>query len=100
MQFLATLFAFEWETVKNATGHIQWRPVNNQLANAVPDAHIPGKRNAPMMLTTDIALKKDPAYKKISKRFLDNPKEFELAFAKAWFKLELGGLQSEPFTND
>ena len=53
----------------------------------MPDAHVEGKRNAPIMLTTDLSLKEDPAYREISKRFLDNPEEFELAFAKAWFKL-------------
>ncbi|MCW8870414.1 MAG: catalase-peroxidase, partial [Proteobacteria bacterium] len=68
-------------------GAIQWQPKDGAAANTVPDAHVEGKYHAPMMFTTDLALKEDPAYRKISKRFLENPDEFELAFAKAWFKL-------------
>ncbi|WNO10660.1 catalase/peroxidase HPI [Teredinibacter sp. KSP-S5-2] len=85
--FLQNLFAFEWVKTKSPAGATQWIPADNQAANLVPDAHDPNKRHAPIMLTTDLALKFDPSYREISKRFLDNPKEFELAFAKAWFKL-------------
>lgn len=86
-QYLANLYAFEWEQTKSPAGGIQWIPKGGQAANMVPDAHDPNKRHAPIMFTTDLALKMDPEYGKISKRFLENPKEFELAFAKAWFKL-------------
>lgn len=85
--FLTNLYAFEWEQTKSPAGGIQWIPKDNQAANMVPDAHVPDKRHAPIMLTTDIALREDPEYQKITKRFLENPKEFEQAFAKAWFKL-------------
>jgi catalase-peroxidase len=87
MMYLTNLFAFEWEQTRSPGGAIQWIPKDGQAANTVPDAHVEGKRHAPVMLTTDLSLKEDPAYREISKRFLDNPKEFELAFAKAWFKL-------------
>jgi len=87
MMYLTNLFAFEWEQTRSPAGAIQWIPKDGQAANTVPDAHVEGKRHAPMMLTTDLALKTDPAYRKISQRFLENPEEFELAFAKAWFKL-------------
>ncbi len=87
MQYLANLFAFEWEKTKSPAGAIQWVPKGGAAANTVPDAHDPNKKHAPIMLTTDLALKVDPIYEKISRRFLENPKEFELAFAKAWFKL-------------
>lgn len=86
-QFLANLFAFEWKKTKSPAGAIQWVPKNNGAANTVPDAHIPGRRHQPIMFTTDLALKKDPEYRKISERFLKNPEEYRLAFAKAWFKL-------------
>jgi len=86
-QYLANLYAFEWVKTKSPSGGIQWVPKGGQAANMVPDAHIPNKRHAPIMFTTDLALKMDPEYQKITKRFLENPKEFELAFAKAWFKL-------------
>jgi catalase-peroxidase len=66
---------------------VQWIPADGQASNLVPDAHDPSRRHAPIMLTTDLALKEDPAYRAISQRFLDNPGEFELAFAKAWYKL-------------
>ncbi len=85
--FLSNLFAFEWELTKSPAGAHQWRPKDGGAAGSVPDAHLKDKRHAPMMLTTDLSLKADPAYREISKRFLENPKEFELAFAKAWFKL-------------
>jgi catalase-peroxidase len=86
-QYLDNLFAFDWVQTKSPGGHIQWIPANGQAANLVPDAHIPGKRSAPIMFTTDIALKEDPIYREISLRFKEDPKQFELAFAKAWFKL-------------
>lgn len=87
MQYLSNLFNFEWEQTKSPNGNIQWVPKGGVADNLVPDAHDPKKKHAPIMFTTDLALKADPEYQKISKRFLDNPKEFELAFAKAWFKL-------------
>jgi catalase-peroxidase len=87
MMFLTNLFAFEWEQTRSPAGAIQWIPKGGQAANTVPDAHVEGVRHAPIMLTTDLALKTDPAYREISQRFLKNPKEFELAFARAWFKL-------------
>ena len=87
MQYLQNLFAFDWVKTKSPAGATQWIPANGQAANLVPDAHIQGKRHAPIMFTTDIALKEDPAYRKIALRFKDNQQEFELAFAKAWYKL-------------
>ncbi|MBS3963321.1 MAG: catalase/peroxidase HPI [Methylomonas sp.] len=86
-EYLTWLYSFEWETTKSPAGATQWIPKDGQGANFVPDAHIPGKRHTPIMFTTDLALKLDPEYQKISKRFLDHPKEFERAFAQAWFKL-------------
>ena len=86
-QYLTNLFAFEWVQAKSPAGATQWIPANNAAANLVPDAHDSKKRHAPIMFTTDLSLKRDPAYSKIAKHFLDNPKEFETAFAKAWFKL-------------
>lgn len=85
--FFQNLFGFEWEQTRSPAGAIQWKPTNASAANLVPDAHDPNKRHAPMMLTTDLSLRFDPAYEQISRRFLENPDEFELAFAKAWFKL-------------
>ncbi|WP_419172821.1 catalase/peroxidase HPI [Halobacteriovorax sp.] len=85
--YLDNLWAFEWKLTKSPAGAHQWIPTDEGAAEMVPDAHIKGKRHAPIMFTTDIALKKDPAYAKISKAFLDDPKKFEYAFAKAWFKL-------------
>ncbi|HSG91454.1 MAG TPA: catalase/peroxidase HPI [Pseudomonadales bacterium] len=87
MQYLQNLFAFEWVQTKSPAGATQWIPADGQGANLVPDAHDPTKRHAPIMFTTDLSLKEDPAYREISQRFLDNPEEFERAFAKAWFKL-------------
>ena len=87
MNYLQNLFAFNWVKTRSPAGAIQWIPDVESAANLVPDAHDPSKRHAPVMLTTDLSLKFDPSYRKISKRFLDNPEEFELAFAKAWFKL-------------
>jgi catalase-peroxidase len=85
--YLTWLYTFDWEISKSPAGATQWIPKNGQGANFVPDAHDPSKRHTPIMFTTDIALKMDPAYHAISKRFLENPKDFEQAFAKAWFKL-------------
>jgi len=87
MQYLNNLFNFEWVQTKSPTGAIQWIPKDGAGANLVPDAHEKSLRHAPIMFTTDLSLKFDPSYKAISKRFQENPKEFELAFAKAWFKL-------------
>jgi catalase-peroxidase len=87
MGYLTNLFAYDWEQTKSPAGAIQWIPTKGQAATLVPDAFDPAKRHAPVMFTTDLSLKFDPSYKKISKRFLDKPEEFKLAFAKAWFKL-------------
>ena len=86
-QYLDNLFAYEWVQTRSPAGAIQWIPADGQAANLVPDAHVEGKRHAPIMFTTDLSLKMDPAYRAISERFHKNPEEFELAFAKAWFKL-------------
>ncbi|MGB5543581.1 MAG: catalase/peroxidase HPI [Gammaproteobacteria bacterium] len=86
-QYLDNLFAFEWVQTRSPGGAIQWIPADGAAADLVPDAHDPSKRHAPIMFTTDLSLKFDPSYREISKRFQQNPKEFELAFAKAWFKL-------------
>jgi catalase-peroxidase len=85
--FFQNLFEFEWEQTRSPAGAIQWKPTDASAANLVPDAHDASKRHAPMMLTTDLSLRFDPAYGEISRRFYENPEEFELAFAKAWFKL-------------
>jgi catalase-peroxidase len=85
--YLENLFKYDWELVKGPGGANQWAPKNGAAADAVPDAHDPSKRRAPGMLTTDIALRVDPIYAPITKRFLDNPQEFAGAFAKAWYKL-------------
>jgi len=86
-QYLTNLYAFEWVKTKSPGGATQWIPANGAAANLVPDAHDKTKRHAPIMFTTDLALKEDPAYREITQRFLKDPKAFELAFAKAWFKL-------------
>ncbi|RRJ23771.1 catalase/peroxidase HPI [Rheinheimera mesophila] len=86
-QYLDNLYAFDWVQTRSPAGAIQWIPKDGQAANLVPDAHDKTKRHAPIMFTTDLALKEDPEYRKITMRFKENPKEFELAFAKAWFKL-------------
>jgi catalase-peroxidase len=86
-QYLDHLFNFEWVQTKSPAGATQWVPANNQGQNLVPDAHDPSKRHAPIMFTTDLALKFDPSYRQIAMRFRQNPEEFRLAFAKAWFKL-------------
>ena len=85
--YLTNLFAWDWVKTKSPAGATQWIPADGQGADMVPDAHDASKRHAPIMFTTDLALKHDPAYRKISQRFLSDPKAFELAFAKAWFKL-------------
>ena len=85
--YLETLFGYEWELTKSPAGAHQWRPKDGAGATAVVDAHDPAKRHAPMMTTADLALRMDPAYEKISRRFLANPQEFHDAFAQAWFKL-------------
>ncbi len=87
MQYLENLFAYDWVKTKSPAGAVQWVPKNNAAAGTVPDAHDPSRTHAPIMFTTDLALKEDPAYRKIALRFKKNPAEFELAFAKAWFKL-------------
>jgi catalase-peroxidase len=85
--FLDNLFRFEWKQTKSPAGATQWIPTDETAASMVPDAHIKGKFHAPIMLTTDLALKRDPDFRKIAERFRKNPKEFENAFARAWFKL-------------
>ncbi len=85
--FFWNLFGYEWELTKSPAGAHQWKPKHGMGANTVPDAHDPSKRHVPMMLTTDLALRMDPIYEKISRRFLDNPDQFADAFARAWFKL-------------
>ncbi len=85
--YLSNLFAYEWELTKSPAGAQQWIPKNGAGQGTVPDAHDPRKSHTPIMFTTDIALRMDPAYEKVSRRFLENPKEFEDAFARAWFKL-------------
>ena len=85
--FFENLFGYEWELGKSPAGAQQWKPKNNAGAGLVPDAHDASKRHAPFMLTTDLALRVDPAYEKISRHFYENPDEFADAFARAWFKL-------------
>jgi len=85
--YFENLFGFEWELTKSPAGANQWKPKGGAGAGTVPDAHDPAKSHAPTMLTTDIALRVDPAYEKISRRFHENPAEFADAFARAWFKL-------------
>ena len=85
--FLRNLFGYEWELTKSPAGAHQWRPKGGAGAGTVPDAHNPSKHHAPAMLTTDLALRFDPAYEKISRRFYEHPEQFADAFARAWFKL-------------
>ena len=85
--FFENLFGFEWELTKSPAGAHQWKPKDNAGAGTVPDAHDPNKKHAPFMLTTDLALKMDPDYEKISRHFYENPDEFADAFSRAWFKL-------------
>jgi catalase-peroxidase len=85
--FFTNLFSYEWELTKSPAGAHQWTPKNGAGNGTVPDAHDPSKRHAPSMLTTDLALRLDPAYEKISRRFYEHPDQFADAFARAWFKL-------------
>jgi catalase-peroxidase len=85
--FFRILFGFEWELTKSPAGAHQWKPKGDAGAGTVPDAHDPSKRHAPSMLTTDLALRFDPVYEKISRRFMENPDQLADAFARAWFKL-------------
>ncbi|MEK9822933.1 MAG: catalase/peroxidase HPI [Gammaproteobacteria bacterium] len=85
--YLQNLLNLEWKQTRSPAGAIQWIPVDEAMHNSVPDAHVEGKFNAPVMTTADLALKFDPAYRAIAERFLANPQEYRLAFAKAWFKL-------------
>ena len=85
--FFENLFGYEWELTKSPAGAHQWKPKDGAGAGTVPDAHDPSKRHAPSMLTTDLALRFDPVYEKISRRFHENPDQFADAFARAWFKL-------------
>jgi catalase-peroxidase len=85
--FFWNLFGYEWELIKSPAGAKQWQPKGGAGANSVPDAHDPSKRHAPTMLTTDLSLRFDPVYEKISRRFHENPDQFADAFARAWFKL-------------
>jgi catalase-peroxidase len=85
--FFETLFGYEWELDQSPAGANQWKPKDGAAADAVPGAHDPSARTAPMMLTTDLALREDPAYERISRRFLENPDELADAFARAWYKL-------------
>ena len=87
MGFFENLFEYEWELTKSPAGSYQWQPKDGEGDDTVPDAHDSDKKNPPMMLTTDLALKVDPEYRKISKRFYENPDEFADAYARAWFKL-------------
>jgi catalase-peroxidase len=94
--FFENLFSFEWELTKSPAGAHQWTPKNGAGNRTVPDAHDPAKRHAPSMLTTDLALRFDPAYEKISRRFHEHPDQFADAFARAWFKLthrDMGPIQ-------
>ena len=85
--YFDNLFGYDWELTKSPAGAQQWTPKNGSAAGTVPDAHDPAKKHAPMMFTTDLALKLDPTYEKISKRFHENPEAFADAFARAWYKL-------------
>ncbi len=86
-KFFDNLFGYEWEVTKSPAGANQWKPKDNAGAGTVPDAHDPSKKHAPFMLTTDLALRMDPAYEKISRHFHENPEEFADAYSRAWFKL-------------
>ncbi len=85
--YLENLFGYEWELTKSPAGAHQWTPRQASAAGTVPDAHDPSRRHAPMMFTTDLSLRMDPVYEKISKRFLENPQELADVFARAWYKL-------------
>ncbi len=85
--YFENLFGYDWELTASPAGAKQWKPVQAEAQGTVPDAHNPEKRHAPVMFTSDLAMREDPAYAKISRRFYENPEEFKQAFAKAWFKL-------------
>ena len=85
--YFENLFGYEWELTKSPAGAHQWKPLGASGDGTVPDAHDPGKRHPPMMTTADMAMRMDPAYEKISRRYMENPQEFADAFARAWFKL-------------
>ncbi len=85
--YLVNLYTYDWVQTRSPAGAVQWEPARGAASDLVPDAHDPSKRHAPMMFTTDLALKVDPAYREITFRWLDHPEEFEDAFARAWFKL-------------
>lgn len=85
--YLSNLLNLEWQQTRSPAGAIQWIPTDESMHKSVPDAHVEGKFNSPVMTTADLALKFDPEYKKIAERFLANPEEYRLAFAKAWYKL-------------
>ncbi|MCG3128675.1 MAG: Catalase-peroxidase [Phycisphaerae bacterium] len=85
--FFWNLFGYEWELTRSPAGAHQWKPKGSAGAGTIPDAHDPSRRHAPAMLTTDLSLRFDPAYEKISRRFMENPDQFADAFARAWFKL-------------
>ncbi|RLQ89368.1 catalase/peroxidase HPI [Notoacmeibacter ruber] len=87
MGFFKNLFEYEWELTKSPAGAHQWKPKNPEAQDTVEDPHVPGKRRTPNMLTTDLSLRFDPAYEKISRDFYENPEKFADAFARAWFKL-------------
>jgi len=87
MMYLQNLYNFEWEQTRSPAGAIQWVPKGNPASAQAPDAHVRGRSQSVIMFTTDLALKEDPTYREISQRFLNNPQEFEDAFARAWFKL-------------
>ena len=87
MGYFENLFGYEWELTKSPAGAQQWKPVGSTGDGTVPDAHDPAKRHPPMMTTADMAMRMDPAYEKISRRFMEHPQEFADAFARAWFKL-------------
>src|SRR5690606_27360776 len=85
--FFETLFRYDWDLVKSPAGAWQWVPTDPEASKTVPDAHVEGKTNPPVMLTTDLALRMDPIYGPISRRFYENPDQFADAFARAWYKL-------------
>jgi catalase-peroxidase len=85
--YFDNLFKYDWEVTKSPAGAYQWKPKSDAGADTIPDAHDPNKKHAPFMLTTDVALRVDPAYERISRRFYENPDEFADAFARAWYKL-------------
>ena len=85
--YLVNLYTYDWVQTRSPAGAIQWEPARGAAADLVPDAHDPNVRHAPIMFTTDLALKVDPIYREITSRWLDNPEEFAGAYARAWFKL-------------